>query len=298
MALILGPLLRMGTLPLASAQPGEAEEEAEVSAGWGVDTDRHFESYRVSLQCPSHKVPQGDTHMPVITISREYGSRGAAIGARVAEHLGWRYVDDDLIFLVAHRAGIGDQDVRPYDQEGFSRLRVLAHDCAAMLESLSPPLVGQTAGLSDGMQMPVELRRFYSGRYLHVVQQMIRALAARGRVVIMGRGAQVVLRHISRTLHVRTVASLPVRIERVARDEGVDEREAARRIRRRDRAAARYLRHYYRVDWADPLLYHLTLNTASLAEKAAVRLILQAAPADDGLLTTPRPGSAEEPPEP
>jgi hypothetical protein len=236
--------------------------------------------------------------MPVITISREYGSRGAAIGARVAEHLGYRYVDDDLIFLVAHRAGIGDQDVRPYDQEGFSRLRVLAHDCAAMLESLSPPLVGQTAGLSDGMQMPVELRRFYSGRYLHVVQQMIRALAARGRVVIMGRGAQVVLRHISRTLHVRTVASLPVRIERVARDEGVT--SARRRVASGGGTGPPPAICGITTAWTGPTRSSIisTLNTASLAEKAAVRLILQAAPADDGLLTTPRPGSAEEPPEP
>lgn len=36
--------------------------------------------------------------MAVITISREHGSRGAAIGARMAETLGWPYVDDDLIF--------------------------------------------------------------------------------------------------------------------------------------------------------------------------------------------------------
>jgi cytidylate kinase len=225
--------------------------------------------------------------MAVITISREYGSRGAAIGARVAEHLGWWHVNDELIFLVAHRAGIGDQDVRPYDQEGFSRLRTFAHDCVAMLESLAPPFLGQTTGMPDAMQLPVELKRFYSARYLHLVQQMIRALAVRGRVVIMGRGAQVVLRDTARVLHVRTVAPLPDRIRRVAREEGVSEREAARRIRRRDGAAARYLRHFYGLDWGDPLLYHLTLNTAALGEQEAVRLILDAAPEADELVPTP-----------
>jgi cytidylate kinase len=231
--------------------------------------------------------------MAVITISREYGSRGAAIGAQVAERLGWRYVDDDLIFLVAHRAGIGDHQVRAYDQEGFSRLRVLAHDCVAMLESLSPPLVGQTTGMPDEMQLPVELKRFYSGRYLHLVEQMIRALAARGRVVIMGRGAQVLLRDTPGSLHVRTVAPLAVRVRRVAREESLDEREAARRIRRRDGAAARYLRHFHRVDWNDPLLYHLTLNTGALCEKDVVRLILQAAPGEEDLRATPRTGRME-----
>jgi cytidylate kinase len=228
--------------------------------------------------------------MTVITISREHGSRGAAIGARVAETLGWRYVDDDLVFLVAHRAGVGDQHVRAYDQEGFSRLRVLAHDCAAMLESLGPPPLGQTTGMPDEMQLPVNLERFYSARYLHLLQEMIRALAALGRVVIMGRGAQVVLRGAPRTLHVRTVAPLEVRIRRVAQDEGIGEREAARRIRRRDRAVARYLKHFYRVDWNDPLLYHLTLNTAALREDEAVRLILSAAPTEDERPISGSPG--------
>ncbi len=228
--------------------------------------------------------------MAVITISREHGSRGADIGARVAEHLGWWYVDDDLIFLVAHRAGIADHEVRPYDQEGFSRLRAFASDCVALLESLTPPLLGQTVGTPDEMQLPVDLKRFYSARYLHLVQQMIRALAARGRVVIMGRGAQVVLRDGPRVLHVRTVAPLPVRIGRVARDEGVDDREAARRIRRRDRAAARYVRHFYRVDWEDPLLYHLILNTGALTEREAVGLVLHAAPGEEDLRTTPPTG--------
>lgn len=216
--------------------------------------------------------------MAVITIAREYGSLGAAIGARVAERLGWRHVDDDLILLVAHRARIADLAVRPYDQEDFSRRRAFVHDCLAMLESPTPPLLGQTAGTPDDVQVPVEPGNFYSQRYLHLVQEMIRALAARGRVVIMGRGAQVVLRDAPRVLHVRTVAPVQVRIRRVAQAEGIPEREAARRIRRRDRAVARYLRHFYGVDWRDPLLYHVTLNTAVLTKEAAIRLVVQAAP--------------------
>jgi len=151
----------------------------------------------------------------------------------------------------------------------------------AMLESLAPPFVGVTVGTPDAPELPVQMERFYSARYLHLVQQMIRALAAHGRVVIMGRGAQVVLRDAPRTLHIRTVSPREVRIRRVAKDEAIDERQAAKRIRRRDEAVARYLRHYYRVDWDDPLLYHLTLNTGFLGEAEATRLILSVASAAD-----------------
>jgi cytidylate kinase len=231
--------------------------------------------------------------MAAITISREYGSRGAAIGARVAERLGWRYVDDDLIFLVAYRAGIPAESVRAYDQEVFSRLRTLAHDCVAMLEAPGPPVLGQTVGRPDEIEMPLELRRFYSSRYLRLVQQVILALAASGRVVIMGRGAQVLLHGLPWILHVRTVAPRPVRVGRVAEDEALASGEAARRIRRRDHAVARYLRHFYGVDWEDPLLYHLILNTGALTEEEATRLVLQAAPVETEPAGQARPGAKE-----
>ncbi len=214
--------------------------------------------------------------MAAITISREYGSRGTAIGAVVAARLGYRYVDDDLVFLVAHRAGIDDREVRAYDQEGFSRLGAFARDCVAMLGSLAPPFVGTGTPTRDAPELPGQLDRFYSARYVHLAQQMIQALAAHGRVVLMGRGGQVVLRDTPGTLHVRIVSPLEIRIRRVAGDEGIAEREAARRVRRRDAAVARYLRHYYGGEWADPRLYDLILNTAALGEETAANLILQA----------------------
>jgi hypothetical protein len=94
----------------------------------------------------------------------------------------------------------------------------------------------------------------------------------------MDRGAQVLLHGLPWILHVRTVAPLAVRVGRVAEDEALDSGDAAWRIRRGDRAVARYLRHFYGVDWEDPLLYHLTLNAGALTEEAAARLVLQAAP--------------------
>ena len=200
--------------------------------------------------------------------------------SRIVEHA------DRVVRLVAHRAGIGDQQVRDYNQERFSRLRVLAHDCVTMLESMGPPLPGETTGMPDGMQLPVELMRFYSARYLHLVEQMIRALAARGRAVIMGRGAQVVLRDTPGSLQVRTVASFPRQVRRVTQQESVDGREAARRIQRRDGVVARYLKHFHRVEWNDPVLYQLTLNTGALCEDDVVQLILRAAPGEEDLNTT------------
>jgi hypothetical protein len=71
----------------------------------------------------------------------------------------------------------------------------------------------------------------------------------------------------------------------VARDLGLEEREAARNVR-----------HLYRVDWGEPVLYYdLILNTAALAKAGALRRILQAAPRGDDLPGTPWSGAAERP---
>jgi cytidylate kinase len=55
-------------------------------------------------------------------------------------------------------------------------------------------------------------------------------------------------------------------------------REAAvARIAERDRATAQYLRRFYGVDWTDPSLYHLTLNTSLLGQEETAQLIVAAA---------------------
>ena len=59
---------------------------------------------------------------------------------------------------------------------------------------------------------------------------------------------------------------------------------AQTRLSEHDRASAGYLRHFYKVDWSDPLLYHLVINTGNLELEAAARLIVKAL---DHLSTNP-----------
>ncbi len=217
--------------------------------------------------------------MAAITIAREYGSCGAAIGAQVAERLGWRYIDDELIYLVAARAGVDDGQVRPYDQDSFSRFTSLAHDWMTMIDLVSPRVVARSLESANDpdAQLSPELHRFYSGRYLTLLQQMMSAVAAEGKAVVMGRGAHVILREMPGCLHVRLVSPWDVRVRRVALREGVNDSEAARMIHRRDGAVTRYLHHYYRVNGTEPHLYDLVLNTARMTQNEAVRLITEAA---------------------
>lgn len=94
----------------------------------------------------------------------------------------------------------------------------------------------------------------------------------------MARGDRLVLLDFPRTLHIRTVAPLAVRIRGVAREEKPEEGEAASHFRRQGSIAGRDLRYFCRVDWGDPLLYHVCLNTVGLDQEEAVQIVLHTAP--------------------
>jgi cytidylate kinase len=108
---------------------------------------------------------------------------------------------------------------------------------------------------------------------ISMIEQVIRVSADRGDVVIVGRGAQVILAGRPDTLHVRLVAPLSFRCRRVAAREGMGLAEATELVRRVDRDRERYLRQYYQVNWGDSTLYHLTLNTERTGVELAARLI-------------------------
>src|SRR5712692_276799 len=105
---------------------------------------------------------------------------------------------------------------------------------------------------------------------------VLSALQKRGRVVVVGRGAHAILQNQPGVLHVRIVAGREDRVQQVIARTGLSRDGALALIDERDRAAAAYVHRFHGLDWADPPLYHLTLNTTLLGETTAVELIVAA----------------------
>ncbi len=213
--------------------------------------------------------------MAAITITREYGSRGAAIAEQVARRLGWRYVDKDLTNLLLERAEIDEEAIRPFNQETFSLVRSFAADLVSMVDVVSPPLVARCIeGPDDQDPLPrPNAASFCSGRYLELMHRVIQAIAMQENVVIMGHGAHLILKDVPACLHVRFVSPWAVRVTTVASREGISPSDAARRIRQYDSVLARYLRHYYHVKGDDVHLYDVVLNTDRRSDEEIVRVI-------------------------
>ncbi len=137
------------------------------------------------------------------------------------------------------------------------------------------------AGLSRERALEKLEVKGFPARDLAVEAQLIRRLmmvyARAGEVVLVGRGAQVVLQDFASAIQIRVQAPESLRILRMMKRMGIERREAERCIRQSDRVRARYLQRFYQAVWNDPDLYHLILNTGRVSVDLAVSLIVQLA---------------------
>jgi len=194
-----------------------------------------------------------------VTISRETGAGGHAIAVRLAECLQalspkgsppWTVFDRNLIEQVLE------------DHHLPARLAEhLPEDTSSQLDDILDDLFGL---------------RPDSWTVVQETAETILRLAMLGHVILIGRAAAVVTARLPHVLHVRLVAPFEVRVERVQADRKLSRKEAVEVVRREDRGRARYWKRYYGADIADPLLYHLVLNTGRLSCEAAVAGIVQA----------------------
>jgi cytidylate kinase len=202
----------------------------------------------------------------LITISRQYGAGGSLVAQRVADVLGWRVVDNELVERVAAEAGLAPEDVARREERVPGFVQRLAQALVAGTPEAGPSPV--TAVPLSGLAEPDLVR---------ITERVVAQVAAEGRVVLVGRAAPAVLASEREALHVRVVASRPWRIRTAAERLAVSLEEAARITDETDKSRTRYHREYYHRDWADPVGYHMTLNTETLGIEGAAGVIADAA---------------------
>jgi cytidylate kinase len=98
-------------------------------------------------------------------------------------------------------------------------------------------------------------------------------LAELGSVILIGRAGNIVTARLPHVLHIRLVAPLEERIERICHDDRKTPAEARRFCLEEEQARARYLKTYFRADINDPMHYHLVINTSRVGYDNAARVI-------------------------
>jgi len=202
--------------------------------------------------------------MPVITISRMFGSGGSEVAARVASELGWTLLDNALVERVAARLGRTPVEVQAIEE----RVPSLAERLADALALGSPEIV------SPALWAPLPPTE---ERLLEVTEHVINDAVARGPVVLVGRGAQSSLAQRSDALHVFCYAPKPALVNRVVEREGITPEAAARRVEETNKRREQYVRRYWHRSWLAPENYHLCVNTDWLGIDGAASLIVRVA---------------------
>ncbi|MDH4135251.1 MAG: cytidylate kinase-like family protein [Anaerolineae bacterium] len=222
--------------------------------------------------------------MATVTISRQLGSGGNEIAAGVAEALGLRFIDREMIKRAAHEAGVPKGALQEMEYEGQRTVVEQVLDILRQMPSIpNPP---ETALRETATPLSVHFGGIFSPTlrpmgtamddYVRIVGMVIRDLAREGGVIIVGRGSQVLLKDHPAALHVQIIAPFRHRVKTVMESEGLERRAAVSRVRTSDRARVDYLRRYHNVNWLDPQLYDLVISTAKVPVEVAVELIVEA----------------------
>jgi hypothetical protein len=189
------------------------------------------------------------TPLPMITVSRQYGARGAAVAHRVAERLGFGYWNRELVDAIARHAHVADRLVRSFDE----------HHQPSVVETVRSMTVG---GALTGSEYFRELTRVVDG------------IARHGRAVVVGRGVQYLI--AGPTLRVRVVCPLDERVRGICDRREMTQAEARKEIAESDADRAAFVRDHYHKDVDDPASYDLVVNTGTLGVEAAGEVVVAA----------------------
>ena len=186
----------------------------------------------------------------VIPGSREPGSGGSLMAAKLARDLEFDLFDREIIQDIAESAHISARILETLDEKGLSVLE----------ESLAAVIRGRHL-------WPDELMR-------HLLK-VVGTIGKHGRAVIVGRGAHYIL-PLDETLKVRVIAPMALRIYNVAHELGIEEGEAERMILKNDANRRSFSRKYFYADVTDPLQYDLIINAARVSVDAGVEVVKSA----------------------
>lgn len=203
--------------------------------------------------------------MPVVTITRQFGSGGSSVAQMVAQQLGWTVIDNEFVDQVATRAGLPRETVAELDEKAPSLMQRLVRALAT-----ASPEVFVPAG--DDATLPAE------EQIVRVTERVIAEAARHGRAVLVGRGAQAVLAKASpdEALHAYVVAPREQRIAEVMRRLSLDEKAATQEVDRTDANRDRYVDKWHGRKRQDPTNYHVVVNTAWLGYEGSAELVVAA----------------------
>lgn len=183
----------------------------------------------------------------IITIGRQYGSAGKEIGFKLAEKLGIKCYDDELLKEAAKSSGLCEQIFETHDEKPT--------------QSFIYSLVMDTYSLgynnSGFVDMPLSQKVFLAQF------DTIKKIAERESCIIVGRCADYALADYKNVLSVFINADMDARVERIKERKNISKRaDAVDVINKTDKKRASYYNYYTSKKWGDSKSYDVCINSS------------------------------------
>lgn len=193
----------------------------------------------------------------IITISRQYGSGGREIGAKLAAKLNIPFYDNELITRAAKESG--------FAEEAFANAESKATN--SLLYSIA-------MGLNSYGNQDLGFSHLSLDDRIYLAQSdVIRKVAAEGPCVIVGRCANYILRDIPNVVNIFIWADMKFRIERAIRYDNLSPNKAEEKIAKIDKRRANYYNYHASEKWGRIENYQLSLQSDAIGIDHCVDLI-------------------------
>lgn len=200
----------------------------------------------------------GSGGLPFITVSRQAGAGGRSVARAILAELekrgdestfrAWSSFDEELCKMI-----VSDPDLRVSFRE------LVTEEYRTRAEDFISVMLGKS--FQDDVQAKIAVT--------------IRHLAQLGKAILIGRGAVAITRDLARGVHIRLVAPRDLRIQKMMKSFEISEGKAVQWVDEQDRSRARMMRHRYKLDIDDPLLYDAVWNTDSVAPRVIASCVVE-----------------------
>ena len=196
----------------------------------------------------------------IYTIGREFGSGGRNVGEKLANRLGIKLYDKELLQQAAKESGFCEEIFQNHDEKPTSSFLY-----SLVMDTYSVSGYSSTPFLDMPLNHKVFLAQF----------ETIKKIAERESCVIVGRCADYALSDNPDCLNVFIHANMDYRIRNISKNLNLTENKAKDLIQKNDKQRASYYNYYTSKKWGDSRSYHLTLDSSALGIDKCVEMILQ-----------------------
>jgi cytidylate kinase len=206
---------------------------------------REWDEKRLDTKAKESKVVE---YPPTICISRKLAIGAVEIADIVAEKIGYRVVDQQILQHIATHANLSEKTVAVFDER-------------------YPGKITELVTLAFGE------KAFIKSDYAKQLFSSVYAIAALGPTIFVGRGVHLLLSR-EKVLAVRIISSVQFRVQRLASLMNISEQDAAKQIRELDQQQTAFFKQVYNKKDASPYEFDLVINCDYIKEPRSVAEII------------------------